>query len=122
MLVTVMHSAQTLTAHTLANVDKGILEMEEHAAMSTNAHFKLKRVPLTPFAQTRSVHIHASVRMVSLELQLQPTDVLTLTSVFWVGTTALRMLPVWTLLDHFNAFADKGTQEMEGNVLTSMNA
>ena len=49
-------------------------------------------------------------------------DVLTLTSVVWVRTTAMLMLPVWTPLDHFNATADKGTQEMEGIVLTSMNA
>ena len=71
MTVTVTLNAQTPTAYTLANVDKGLLEMEEHAPMSMNARLKLKRVPPTPFVQTHSVHIHVSARMVSLEMDME---------------------------------------------------
>ena len=120
--MTITLNALTPKVHTIANVDKDMLEMELRAQMLMNAHFKLTLVPPTPFAQTRSVRLRVSVRGVLLEMDKELMDVLTLTSVFWVRTTAMLMLPVWTVLDHINATAEKVMQEMEGNVPTSMNA
>ena len=87
-------NARTPLARTLVNVQKGMLEMEELAAMLTNVHLILTTVTPTLFARTQLVHTRVHAGMDIMETESEGADVLTSMSALWVSTTVLSTLTV----------------------------
>ena len=119
MAAAVTLDAQTALVRTLVNVRVGFLEMEDIAAMLTNALLVLTAVTSKRNVQIQSVRFNVLVTMAIQEME---HNALKLMNAWQILTTVIHIQTVQILPGHFSVNALEGLLEMEQPVKTSMNA